>query len=133
MAIKWNETLAVGHPEIDKQHQELYQRIDNLLEACNKGKGKEKLSELIDFLGEYVIIHFKTEESIMKQSGYPKYQEHKLAHDNFIARFKELKQQNIEEGGTVTLIVATNHLVIDWLNKHILSVDKEVGRFLQNK
>ena len=39
MGIAWRESLAIGVPEIDRQHKELLSRFDSLLKACEAGKG----------------------------------------------------------------------------------------------
>ena len=58
VAIEWTADLATGVDEIDNQHKELFQRINNLLEACNHGKGKEEVKKVISFLEDYVITTF---------------------------------------------------------------------------
>ena len=64
MAIEWTEDLATGVNKIDNQHKELFKRINNLLEACNQGRGKNEVEKVIKFLDDYVIIHFSEEENI---------------------------------------------------------------------
>ena len=39
-----------GVDKIDEQHKVLFERINDLIEACNQGKGKETVAELITFL-----------------------------------------------------------------------------------
>jgi hemerythrin len=46
MAIEWTDDLAVGIVEIDNQHKELFHQINQLLEACNQGKGKETVGKI---------------------------------------------------------------------------------------
>ena len=54
LSLQWREDLAVGVKSIDEQHQELFRRINSLLEACNLGKGREEVASVIAFLGEYI-------------------------------------------------------------------------------
>ena len=133
MAILWTEDLSVGVKEIDNQHIELFKRVSNLLEACNQGKGKENVREVIAFLEKYVISHFGTEERYMKNYQYPDYISHKKQHDVFVNSFADLKNQFEKEGAGLHIVILTNRLVVDWLTDHIKKVDKLLGAFLKSQ
>ena len=133
MAIEWTEDLAVGFNTIDDQHKELFKKINQMLEACTQGKGKEVLREMLDFLGDYVVTHFGTEERLMQQYNYPDYQSHKNHHEKFIESFMGLKKEFETTGPGIHLVVMTNRVVVGWLNSHIRNVDKLLGAFLKDK
>lgn len=133
MAIEWTEDLAVGSEQIDKQHKELFKMINQMLEACTQGKGKEVLNEMIGFLEEYVVTHFGTEENLMRLYNYPDYNTHKSHHEQFINSFGELKKELTVTGPGTHIVVMTNRIVVNWLNSHIRNVDKLLGAFLKNQ
>ena len=133
MAIEWTEDLAVGFKEIDDQHRELFTMINRMLEACNQGKGKEVLDEILGFLENYVVIHFGTEERLMQQYNYPDYASHKKHHEQFIQSFTKLKQEMATTGPGTHIVIMTNRTVVGWLNSHIRNVDKLLGAFLKDK
>lgn len=133
MAIEWTEDLAVGSKEIDDQHKELFRMINQMLEACNQGKGKEVLEEILGFLEKYVVIHFGTEERLMQQYNYPDYSGHKNHHEQFIKSFMDLKKEMATTGPGTHIVVMTNRTVVGWLNSHIRNVDKLLGAFLKDK
>lgn len=133
MAIEWTQDLAVGSLEIDNQHKELFKMINQMLEACNQGKGKEVLDELIGFLEKYVVTHFGTEERLMREFNYPDYTSHKNHHEQFIKNFMELKNEMATTGPGTHIVVMTNRVVVNWLNSHIRNVDKLLGAFLKDK
>lgn len=133
MAIQWDQSLSVGIDEIDNQHKELFNRVNALLDACNQGKGKQVVGEIIDFLGDYVITHFGAEERYMQQYNYPDYDAHKAMHDGFIDSFGQLKKKFESEGPGIQLVLQTNRTVVDWLIKHIGNTDKALGAFLKTK
>ncbi|MHB1419106.1 MAG: bacteriohemerythrin [Bacillota bacterium] len=129
--IEWTKDLSVDVDEIDQQHQEIFRRIDNLLEACNHGKGKAMVGDIITFLGDYVSKHFGVEEKYMTKYKYPKYLKHKEQHDDFIKTFIGLKQKFEAEGPGLSLVINTNHMLVSWLQNHIRNTDKELGSFLK--
>ncbi|OGR25567.1 MAG: hemerythrin [Desulfuromonadaceae bacterium GWB2_53_15] len=131
MAIEWRESLSIGVDAIDGQHKELLQRFDKLLSACKDGKGIDELKGLLDFLSDYVLTHFRDEESIQRQHRYPGYEEHKRLHEGFVVRLETLKQEIDTQGMAVHHVMETNNLLLKWLINHISVVDKELGKFLQ--
>ena len=84
MALLWKDDLATGVETIDEQHKELFARIEKLLDACNQGKGKAEVANTVDFLAEYIEIHFRDEEQIQKNSGFPEFEAHKALHDQWV-------------------------------------------------
>lgn len=133
MLIEWTEDLAVGIAEIDNQHRELFSRINQLLEACTQGKGKDAVSDIVRFLEEYVVVHFSAEEKLMEKYSYPDYRDHKKLHEQFVTDFSGLKEKLETEGPGPHIVIMTNRVVVTWLNSHIRNVDKNVGAYLKTK
>jgi hemerythrin len=133
MAIEWKPDLAVGVKEIDDQHKELFSKIASLFDACNVGKGKEQIDSTIEYLQEYVVLHFNSEEKLQKQYNYPEYINHKAQHDQFIKDFLALKETIEKDGISGFLIIKLNKTLVDWLINHIRKTDKVFGTFLKEK
>lgn len=131
MAVNWTPALAVGVAEIDRQHQELFRRIDNLLTAMSQGKGKEEVGNILKFLEDYVVVHFAAEEKLMQSHNYPAFNEHRAQHQAFIQDFAKLKEQFNREGPSTMVVLAVQRRVVDWLREHISQRDKAIGEFLQ--
>lgn len=130
MAFEWNQSLSVGVEQIDAQHRELFARVNKLLEATSQGKGRNEVGSTIDFLADYVVSHFASEERLMSQHSYPEYGAHKAQHDRFMQEFHALKDKFEAEGVTTVLIVQVQRKVCDWLVNHVSKVDKALGSFL---
>jgi hemerythrin len=131
MGIEWRESLSIGVTEIDNQHKQLLSHFDQLLKACESGKGLEELKKLLGFLDEYVIKHFNDEESIQRLRNYPGYPAHKKEHESFIAQLTTLKQEVSNEGVALHHVMETNNLLLKWLIHHISTVDVQLGAFLK--
>jgi hemerythrin len=132
MAVEWTEDLAVGVGVIDDQHKELFRRVDGLLEACKAGKGRQSVGEMLEFLGDYVVTHFSAEENIQLHYAYPNYKLHKAMHESFISDVENLKKKFEAEGATLTMVLETNRVVVDWLVKHIKKADMDLGSYLKS-
>ena len=57
MAYNYTPDLETGNAKIDEQHKELIAAINNLLDACSKGKGRDTLHEH-EFGWVYVSVKF---------------------------------------------------------------------------
>jgi hemerythrin len=133
MKLQWTREFSVGVDEIDSHHKELFNRINNLDSAMKQGRAKEEVIRLIEFLDEYAIIHFGTEEKYMTDHGYPGYALHKSKHDWFKKEFADIRAKLDAGGVTPDLIVLSNNLLITWFSNHIRTIDMLLGSFLKSK
>jgi hemerythrin len=133
MAIPWTPDLSTAVDEIDDQHKELISRVDSLLSALDKGRGREEISKIVQFLSDYVVFHFGNEERYMTQYSYTNTSQHLAQHAQFIKTFVRLKDRLLMEGINAQLAEDTRQLVVDWLINHIKYSDKALGLFLKRK
>lgn len=134
MAVQWTPDLATGTNEIDEQHKELFRRVDALLDAWDQRKGGAEVERIIQFLGDYVVEHFGTEEKFMKQFNYGNAAaRHMAQHAVFIDMFGKLKERYMKEGPTPAFVENTKETCVDWLKNHIKYSDKALGLFLKMK
>jgi hemerythrin len=128
--LTWTNDLNTGVAKIDSQHQELFRRIDALLEASKKGQGRAEIAATMAFLEAYVVTHFQDEEQLMRESGYPGYAAHRELHVAFMADLADLKAQFGRDGATSVLVIRVQQRVVAWLRTHIAGPDQAVGRHL---
>ncbi len=85
MAMKYELTsdLMTGNSLIDAEHKQLFDAINDLMDACAQGVGREKIMSTTQFLNSYVNKHFGDEEKLQVQSKYPGYAAHKQFHDGY--------------------------------------------------
>ena len=134
MALEWIDSLASGSGEIDGQHKELFSRVNRLLTAFEKGTvGREEVSKIVQFLTEYVVFHFGTEEKFMEKYRYSNTVQHKAQHQMFVNSFLKLKERMLMEGINPGLGRDMKELVVDWLLNHIKYSDRALGMYLKMK
>lgn len=129
----WTDDLTVGISEIDSQHRELFTRLERLLDACMSGREQEEVLRMLDFLGEYAVIHFETEERLQRDHCYPGYESHRAEHDFLRERLARFREELAQTGPTRDFVLRVNQLLIDWLRSHIREVDREACEFLLKK
>jgi hemerythrin len=131
--MPWNSSLSVGIDLIDDQHKEWFAKAEALFDAGRKGRGKEQVGEMLQFLDSYTRKHFADEEKYMKSIAYPGLTEQQKAHASFIAQLEKLRQDYDVSGGSLTVVLQANKMVIDWLTQHISLMDKKIGEFAKQK
>jgi len=127
LAIKWTPELSVGVDYIDSQHKVWFEKANQLFQAGKEGKAKEVIIEMLDFLDEYTKKHFRDEEEYMAKIKYPDIEKQRSAHNKFVADLAKLKQDFQKSGGNIALIINANQMIVNWLTRHISTMDKQIG------
>src|SRR5512142_2380351 len=104
MGIVWGEYLVTGIVTVDEQHKELFRRINEFLNACDDGRGRDDLIGLLQFLDDYVVFHFRAEELLQEESDYADRTHHREYHRWFIEELTDLKRRFLLEGPTTELM-----------------------------
>lgn len=90
----WSPALSVGHAVLDAQHEKLLLLCNRLFGSTgdmNKGDFLALLNDLAALIHE----HFETEESILRESGYPHFNAHQAEHDALRGRLTDLLYEAI--------------------------------------
>ncbi|NLM61627.1 MAG: hemerythrin family protein [Clostridiales bacterium] len=132
MAIQWTPNLSVGVDHIDDQHKIWFEKANDLFEAGKNRRSKEVIGELLGFLDDYTKQHFRDEEAYMKKIGYPDLDKQVAAHKHFVEQLAKLKQDYESSGGSLTVIINANQMVLSWLTQHISNMDKQIGVYVKN-
>jgi hemerythrin len=131
MALSWDVSLLLRVPEIDAQHQELFGRLDALLDAIRAGNSRDVIGQTLTYLCEYVIRHFAAEENLMAERGYPKLPDHRTEHHAFAAELRELQAEFDRNGPSASLIIRVNTQLASWLRSHVMRTDRALADFLR--
>jgi hemerythrin len=122
--IVWNDKNSLGIPIIDEQHRGIVSTINTLHYFVKNGQGNEALSPTLSILEQYTKIHFRIEEALMINAGYPGYHEHVLLHKGLMKKTLAIAQGSklLKDADAVL-----NFLKNWWLG-HINGEDKKYGQ-----
>jgi hemerythrin-like metal-binding protein len=129
--ITWSDKYSVQIGLFDEQHKKLIGYINELHEAMRQRKGKDVIPGILQNLISYTKVHFTKEEEIMKKHAYPGYGAQKEAHDKFIAKLDEFRQELNK--GSLSVPINVMSFMETWLINHIQVMDKKYGPFLGGK
>jgi hemerythrin len=127
-APSWTPALSVGDPAIDAQHRELFRLSEQVIACAATGDGC--VAEAIELLHEYAAAHFAHEEDRMRESEYPGFLRHKAEHDRFVEDLLELADAHDRGGLEARGMVRLCAWLTQWMIRHIVVTDTEMGRFL---
>ncbi len=122
--------LLTGNSIIDREHRELIDAVNKLLDACG-GKGSEQLQATAKFLNDYVDKHFLHEEQLQQQSGYTNYTAHKAFHDKYKQTLREITANFSDSPSFADTAKLNGHIGV--LITHIKTEDRRLGEFLNKK
>jgi hemerythrin-like metal-binding protein len=129
--LEWTPALAVGHAEIDGQHEELFRRAGALSAAMARGDRTE-VGRLFEFLEAYVALHFAAEEALMQRAAFPGHAHHKAAHDGFVVELGRLRELwYASDVATDAVAVRTTRWIADWLRTHVAETDQALASHLR--
>jgi hemerythrin-like metal-binding protein len=123
--VAWEQRFSVGNTQIDSQHRQLFDLVNELHNSLLRGAGPGILHSILEKLLAYTHLHFNTEERIMLSTGYPDFAEHKAEHDRLAAQVLEYVEGL--KSGRLTLTTRVSYFLRDWLLHHILESDRDIG------
>jgi hemerythrin-like metal-binding protein len=117
MIHEWTDDLVIDGSQIDFQHRQLLEAIDDIEAAIGD---PVRTAEVVRFLHAYANVHFADEERIMALAGYPLLDEHRALHAAFRA--------TIDQIGTAAdraAALALRDYLERWLLAHIRGADRD--------
>ncbi len=126
--FRWTNEYSVNVPELDKEHQFLFEALNDFYEGLKQGVPKENLNKLVDSLVDYTQFHFRHEEEIMTAANYPGLENHKNEHRQFIEKALEFSTKFKE--GKLLISLEVTGFIKDWIVNHILNEDKKYSSYI---
>lgn len=118
--LEWKKSYDTGIEEIDNQHRQLLEFLNELGKETASGDNR-KTAEILEGLSEYTVSHFAFEEALMEEAGYPYSNPHKHVHKTLIQRVTAFKEK-LAAGEAIS--EELHSFLRRWLINHIQRDDK---------
>ena len=128
LLLTWNSSCSVGVRAMDDQHGVLMDTINELQAALLRGCNRETIGAQMDQLQKFTSMHFRGEEQLMEQLGFPGLVEHRAEHHRLLAQIRE-SSQRMQRSGDVP-VCALLQFLRDWYLEHFEGPDQEYGPWL---
>ena len=129
--FEWTDAYRVNIAVLDRQHQKLFEIVNELDQALKNGNGESAVDAILQKLVEYALVHFASEESLMHKHRYPALFTHRTQHEMFrkkVAQF--LEDHRAGKSGVPVLLL---FFMQDWLRQHVLRTDKLYSAYLNGR
>jgi len=122
--LLWQEAYECGEPTIDREHRELFDLANALIDAFfSSGASLDGVAPAYDRLVEHIARHFADEEAILGRRGYAELEAHRRAHAGLLARARELRAAVANGGAGLGGMV--EFLAGDVVARHLFKTDRE--------
>jgi hemerythrin len=126
LKINWGPPYEVGNPQLDKEHQELCEIMNELYDAGSAGIVRNLLEKLMYTTRD----NFKAEEQLMLDCSYPAFERHKKLHDQLLLDLETLINRYTTRPFVLSKTV--NIYLKSWLLDHIHDSDLKFTRWVQS-
>jgi hemerythrin len=128
----WSKSLyGTGIPEIDEQHEQIFQLANDFYDAYKMLRGLEKLTELFGGLLEHANDHFEQEEQLMAVHGYPGLAQHRRFHGKVRATLEDMRTRFSSDTHNRGMSEEMLDFFETWLIGHITGPDRDLANHLK--
>jgi len=116
----WDSSLTVGIPEVDRLHESVLARMEQVLEAIGEEDAR-RTEALLTELAVEVSRHFESEEALAPPHALTR--EHVEGHRLFVAELERLRDAFGRRGLAPALPLWIRSRVVNWFKFHIGTQD----------
>jgi hemerythrin len=125
--LEWKADYETGVPEIDTQHKVLFDNINRLGKLLDKDEiERAEVDYVLDFMRQYVVQHFRDEETCMARFRCPNHAKNKVEHAHLINALNHFNTEYEALGPLKEMLHRLHATLVWWINSHILKVDVEL-------
>ena len=122
--LEWQEAYECGEPTIDREHRELFELANVLLDASFKSDSSpQAFNAALEKVLAHIAQHFADEEVLLARYGYKGLDSHRRAHARLLARAAEIKAS--AAAGKATLGDLVEFLANSVIAQHLFKEDRK--------
>lgn len=128
LQMSWTDEYEVDGGVIDKEHQSLVELANRVFRMASREVDSSALIEVVKALFRYMEYHFRHEEKLMIECGYPALVEHTQCHRRIVDEMtsslratKDIRQYAVK----------LRYLMVDWVVAHMINEDKKIGAHIR--
>lgn len=115
---------------IDQQHERIFRLMKELKEAVEREDGAEATNRILSTLSVFVGGHFRMEESLMMEAGFPDLEAHREHHAYLAARVEAMVDR-FRQGALTPADLSV--FMTEWIGRHITAYDGPMARYLAER
>jgi len=131
MGQSWSPDLTLNHEELDRDHVELFRRLDSAAQALDRGP--REVAGAISAFADVLLVHLAREEALMDETGYPERTRHRAAHELFLADLARARADLATPGSGAAAADWVRTRAPEWLRFHIRVNDAPLVTWLARR
>lgn len=129
--IVWSNDFSVGIPEIDNQHKQIINYINQIIDNPDISVSSIEFHNVLNEMLDYVKKHLHYEEKLLEKYQYPDIEKHKGDHFDFALKISEFAIDTMQKRKEMPAEFL--EFLLSWWNHHILEEDMKFKPFLEAK
>lgn len=127
--IEWRSEFNTGVVEVDHEHRELIELINQLHGQIQADASKDRIAEFLGEVFAKISAHFALEETVMRKHRYDEYEAHKAEHEALLDQIRDI-MDDYEAGAEAGADEALAGTVRDWFINHFKTKDARLHKKL---
>lgn len=115
-------------PAVETEHDALIDLINECYEELAGDADVARTNQILEQIYSAVSSHFSNEERLMRQSGYPEYEEHRENHSRLLATLRRNMDRMNEDPDYGVLL--QQKTLANWFARHVATHDSRLNRYL---
>jgi len=128
--VEWRDEFKIGIEEVDFEHQELIELINELYAETKKENSAMAVMECLEEIFAKISAHFALEEKVMRDLQYDQYEDHKEDHELLLDSIMDIMDDYAAETRLDEEEFADR--LNDWFVRHFSTKDARMHRFLHH-
>jgi hemerythrin len=127
--IEWRDEFNTGIAEVDHEHRELVDLINQLHEQLQRDADHDTVSAFLGEVFARISAHFALEETVMRKHRYDEYEAHKAEHEALLDGIRDI-MDDYEAGSYANADEALATTVQAWFVNHFKTKDARLHKQL---
>jgi hemerythrin len=129
--IAWQDEFATGLPDVDHEHRELIEMINELLESLGPDPGTPRIPAALGEIHARIAAHFALEEREMRRLKYVAVGAHKSDHERLLDDILDIMAEVESPGGYDSAAFARR--LANWFTEHFRTHDALLHHWLVDR
>lgn len=128
--VEWRDEFKIGIEEVDFEHQELIELINELYAETKKEDSALAVMDCLEEIFAKISAHFALEEKVMRDLQYDEYEDHKEDHELLLDSIMDIMDEYADDTGLDEEEFADR--LNNWFVRHFSTKDARMHRFLHH-
>ncbi|NMG32443.1 diguanylate cyclase [Aromatoleum evansii] len=128
--LVWRESYRSGNERVDRQHRQLFEHANRLLQAVIAHAPRAEVLEAMEVLVEDITAHFAEEERLHASIGYPDREAHAAEHGHLLAQANRLFER-ARLDAELPIAEVFQFLAYDIVAQHLVGADRQYFPYLE--